>query len=151
MPAYVVYRHFLGWVHQLDQDATASGAADAYKFAEPFSRAKLQHAHLDIIRYEARKLDAELHDKDATAKAIIAKYRESAKHAAASGAPLPPVPPEIRQLEREHTALLVQHYIALRSALGNDAAAQLDAYLQYEFAPHIKLKRISLPGQPIAR
>lgn len=121
LPTYLVYRHFLAWVHQLDQEARASGATDRYKFAEPFSRAKLQQAQLDIVRDEARKLHAELHDKDASAKAIIKTYRESAKTAAASGASLPPVPAALRRLEREHTAILVQHYVALRSALGTDA------------------------------
>ena len=64
------------------------------------------------------------------------------------GASPPPVPAELRQLQREHTAILVQHYVALRSALGTDGTAQLDAYLNYEFVPHIKLRRLSLPGQP---
>jgi hypothetical protein len=148
---YLIYRHFLAWVNQLDQAATASGEGNSYKFAEPFSRAKLQHAHLDILRKEARQLDAELRDKDSTAKAIIAKYREAARIAAARGQSLPPVPAEIRKLERERTAILVQHYVGLRSALGADVTAQLDAYLQYEFAPHVKLKRMSTPGQPVGQ
>jgi hypothetical protein len=146
---YVIYRHFLTWVTQLDQAAAASGSTDPYKFAEPFGRAHLQHDQLDLLRNEARKLNADLHEKDASAQVIIAKYREQGKLALAQGKPLPPIPPEISWLEREHTAILVQHYAALRSGLGADATAQLDAYLAYEFAPHIKLKRMSPPGQPV--
>ncbi len=43
LPPYLVYRHFLAWVNQLDNAATNSGASDPYKFAEPFSRANLQN------------------------------------------------------------------------------------------------------------
>ena len=41
LPPYLVYRHFLTWVNQLDQEATASGTGDAYTFAKPFSEIKL--------------------------------------------------------------------------------------------------------------
>lgn len=150
LPQYLVYRHFLAWVNQLDKAAVASGDTDPYKFAEAFSRANLAHEHLDLIRNEARKLDADLQQKDASARATIARYRAEARVTLAQGKPLPPAPPEISQLQREHTGILVQHYVALRSALGPGVAARLDAYLNYEFAPHIKLKRMSPPGQPVS-
>ena len=150
LPQYLVYRHFLAWVNQLDKAAVGSGAADPYKFAEPFARAHLAHEHLDLIRNEARRLDADLQRKDASARTIIAQYRRDGRAALAQGKPLPPPPPEIKQLQREQTAMLVQHCVALRSALGADVSARLDAYLNYEFAPHIKLRRMSAPGQPVS-
>src|SRR6478609_4905567 len=92
LPAYAVYGHFLAWVNQLDKAASASGATDPYKFAEPFSRAHLQSQHLDLIQKEARALDADLRRKDASAQVIIARYRAQGKLALAQGKPLPAVP-----------------------------------------------------------
>jgi hypothetical protein len=148
LPPYLVYRHFLAWVNQLDKDATASGAGDPYKFAEPFSRANLQHQQLDILRDAAHRLDADLQRHQARAQLIINRYRQEAKKALAQGESLPPAPPEIHALERERTALLIQHYVTLRADLGPDASAQLDGYLGHEFAPHMKLKRMAAPAAP---
>lgn len=148
LPPYVVYRHFLAWVNQLDKDTTASGASDSYKFAEPFSRANLQHQQLDMLRDTAHRLDADLRQHEARAQVVIKRYRKQAKEALAQGKSLPPAPPEIHELERERTALLVQHYVTVRAALGPDASAQLDRYLGHEFAPHIKLRRIAAPAGP---
>ena len=151
LPPYAVYRHFLNWVNQLDKAAVASGAADPYKFAEPFRRAHLASNHLDLVRKEARALTDDLEREDARARAIIDRYRETGAVALSQGKALPAVPAEIRQLQREQTGILIQHYVALRSALGSEGAAKLDAFLAYEFAPHIKLRRVSGPGQPSLR
>ena len=149
LPPYLVYRHFLAWVNQLDKNAKLSGATDSYKFAEPFSRANLKHEQLDGLRNAAHRLDANLQKHQARAQLVISHYRKEATKALAEGKPLPPAPPEIRELERERTALLVQSYINVRAALGQQASAQLDKYLDYEFAPHIKLRRIAEPAVPV--
>jgi hypothetical protein len=150
LPPYLVYRHFLAWVNELDESATASDPGDFYKFAEPFSRANLQHEHLDILRDAAHRLDQDLKKHQARAQVIIDHYRKQAKQALAQGQPLPPAPAEIRNLERERTALLIHHYVTVRAALGPDISAQLDRYLGYEFTPHIKLRLLSKPGAPSA-
>lgn len=151
LPPYVVYRHFLAWINQLDNDAKRSGAANPYKFAEPFGRANLQHGQLDALRDAAHRLDADLLKHQARAQLIIDRYRREANKDLAEGKPLPPAPPEIRRLERERTALLIQSYVAVRSALGPEASAQLDKYVDYEFAPHIKLRHIAEPTAAQAR
>jgi len=145
LPPYLVYRHFLAWVNQLDKDAELSGAGNSYKFAEPFGRANLKHQQLDSLRDAAHRLDADLQKHQARAQLVITRYRKEASIALAEGKPLPPAPPEIHQLDRERTALLVQHYVAVRAALGPDASAQLDKYLDYEFAPHVSLRRVTEP------
>jgi hypothetical protein len=146
LPPYLVYRHFLAWVNELDKDAKVSGTGNSYKFAEPFGRANLEHQQLDSLRDAAHQLDAELQKHQARAQLIITHYRSEASRELAEGKPLPPAPPEIRQLERERTALLIQNYVAVRAALGPKASAQLDKYLDYEFAPHVKLRRIAEPA-----
>ena len=150
LPPYLVYRHFLAWVVQLDNAATAAGSTDPYQFAEPFSRAGLQRQHLDILRAEAHLLDSDLQAHQARAQAIVAKYRSDASAGLSKGQSLPDAPQAIRDLQKEKTALLVNHYAKLRAALGPDVLAQLDGYLKYEFAPHITLQRMSAPGKPVA-
>jgi hypothetical protein len=140
----------MAWVTQLDKAAMTSGATDPYQFAQPFSRANLQPQHLDILRTEAHKLDADLQQHQARVQKIITQYRKDATAALSQGQPLPPVPDAIRDLNRQRTAIMVQHYANLRASLGTDVSAQLDSYLNYEFAPHISLKGVSAtPGTPI--
>jgi hypothetical protein len=127
-PPYVVYRHFLSWVTQLDNAATAAGASDPYQFAQAFSRAGLEHPHLDILRAAAHRLDSDLQAHKAKAQVVITLYRKQAKAALAEGKPLPPAPPVIHQLERERSAILIHHYTNLRASLGPDISKQLDAY-----------------------
>ena len=150
LPPYVGYRHFLAWVVQLDNAATAAGATDPYQFAEPFSRAGLQHQHLDILRAEAHLLDSDLQTHQARAQLIVAKYRKDANALLSTGQSLPAAPQAIRDLQKQKTALLVNHYAKLRAALGPEVSAQLDGYLNYEFAPHISLQRMSAPAKPVA-
>ncbi len=150
LPPYVVYRHFLAWVVQLDNAATAAGATDPYQFADPFSRAGLRHQHIDILRAEAHLLDSDLQTHQARAKLIVAKYRSDASALLSTGQSLPAAPQAIRDLQKQKTALLVNHYAKLRAALGPDVSAQLDSYLNYEFAPHITLQRMSASGKPVA-
>jgi hypothetical protein len=69
IPKYLVYRHFLAWVNDLDKK-TASGS-DPYQFAKPFARANLENSDLDALRTEARALESALAETDRMAKAII--------------------------------------------------------------------------------
>ncbi len=80
----------------------------------------------------------------------MARYRTDARAAVSQGKPLPAAPAAIRDLDHERTALLINPYATLRAALGPDISSQLDNYLNYEFAPHIKLRRMTPPGTPAA-
>ena len=145
IPEYLVYRHFLAWVLVLEKKASAAREADPYKFAAPFSRARLRNSDLDALKLEAKSLDDNLRRVDAEAKPLIAAFRENAKKAAQSGQSLPPVPPEIRQMQAKRTAIMVQHMVKLQSSLGSQTTEQLNAYLRHEFVPHISLKSLAKP------
>ena len=140
IPQVLVYRRFLAWANDLDNKAAKAGATDPYEFAKPFKNAALENSDLDAVRREAKSLDSELTKHDAKAKAIIADYRRKAQKALQSGDPLPPAPPELRQLQAARTAMLVQHMINLQAALGPAKSAQLNAYLQHDIMPHVSLK-----------
>jgi hypothetical protein len=149
IPKFLVYRHFLAWVNDLDNKATAAGESDPYKFAQPFQRAQLTNNDLDALRKEAKALNSDLATHNQKAKMLIAEYRRTAQTAVDHGLALPPAPPEIRQLQTMQTALLVQHMVSLQSALGPEKTAQLDAYLSREFVPHLSLKPLAKPASSI--
>lgn len=149
IPKFLVYRHFLAWVNDLDNKALAAGASDPYKFAEPFRRAHLETQDLDSVRKEAQSLDSDLKKHHEKLKIVVAKYRKAGQDALDHGLPLPPVPAEIHELEAMRTAILVQHMVSLQSALGPQKTAQLDAYLGREFVPHLSLKPLARPAANI--
>jgi hypothetical protein len=144
IPKYLVYRHFLAWVNDLDKKN--AGATDAYRFAKPFARANLENSDLDALRTEARALDSALAETDGKAKAIIAQYRRKAQNALREGKGLPPLPAELQQLQAVRTAILVQHMVTLQSTLGPEKSSSLDAYLSREFVPHLSLKPLARPA-----
>jgi hypothetical protein len=120
IPKYLVYRHFLAWVNDLDEKN--AGASDPYQFAKPFARAHLENSNLDALRTEARALDSALAENDGKAKAIIAEYQIKAQNALREGKRLPAAPVELHQLQAMRTALLVQHMVTLQSTLGPERA-----------------------------
>ena len=144
----LVYRHFLGWVNDLDKKATNSGAIDPYEFAKPFTNAGLENADFDLIRRESKSLDSDLKRQDGKAKLIIDAYRQQAQAALQAGKPLPPTPPELYQLQAVRSAILVHHMMTLQMALGPDKTAHMDAYLKHAIMPHISLKPLQHPRTP---
>jgi hypothetical protein len=148
LPRYLTYRYFLARVDTLDKQATAKGVTNPYQFAESFaSHAGLANAELDLLREEARTMIADLKMQDERASVTIAAFRAKAKAAVESGQPLPPIPAEIHNLQRQRTALLVQHFVNLQTALGPATSSRLDEYLAREFTPHVSTKRIAMPRQ----
>lgn len=146
IPKFLVYRHFLAWANDLDNKALAEGASDPHKFAEPFQRAHLESQDLDVLRKEAKALDSDLKKHGDQLKRAVAEYRRTAQDYVDHGLPLPSVPAEIHELEAMRTAILVQHMVSLQSALGPQKTAQLDAYLEREFVPHLSLKPLARPA-----
>ena len=63
---------------------------------------RVQHAQIDLILSEARKLDAELQAKDAMARLVAALYRQAGSAALSQGQPLPPAPPTQTNSARAH-------------------------------------------------
>jgi hypothetical protein len=145
IPKYLVYLHFLSMVDDLDKKATAAGATDPYQFAHPFSRAGLQIADLDALRSEAKALKRDLSAKDQQAKSLLDAYRASAQAAIQQGQPLPPLPPQIYQLQAERDAIAVYHMTNLQAKLGQGETARLEGYFAREVTPHVSLKVLAHP------
>jgi hypothetical protein len=151
IPKHLIYQHFLSIVNDLDAKATAAGATDPYQFAQPFARARFENADLDLMRTEARALKTDLKNVDQKAKVLIDDYRARAQAAAAQGHPVPPLPPNLRLLEKERTAVSINHMMTLRMSLGPDKTSRLEAYFAREIAPHISLQPLGhAPADPNA-
>jgi hypothetical protein len=142
IPKHLIYQHFLAMVSDLDNKAIAAGATDPYQFAQPFARAQFQNADLDLMRTEAHALIADLKNVDQKAKLIVDDYRARAKAAASQGQPIPPLPPDLRRLEKERTAVSINHMMTLRTSLGPQTTAHLEAYFAREIAPHLSLRTL---------
>lgn len=149
IPKYLVYRHFLGWMNAAEKDAEAQSARST--FTESLAkRTGLETPKLEFLREEAKSLEQDLSVQDARASVVINAYRAKARIAVQLGNRLPPIPTEIDQLERERTAVLVQHYVKIQSTLGSTASTRLDNYLETGFAPHISIKPIAAPRPIVA-
>ena len=144
-PKYLLYRHFLAMVDDLDKKAVAAGETDQYKFARPFANAHLENADLEIVRKEAKALTRDLAEHDRRLKTVVADFRQRSQAAFQEGKPLPPAPIEIHELQAVRTALMVQYMVSLQAQLGREKTAQLDGYITHEFAPHVSLKVLSHP------
>lgn len=145
VPRHLVYAHFLAMVNEFEKRAVAVGDPDPYKFAQPFSRAGLEDADLDILGQHAKALTTDLSAQDQKAKTLVAAYRERAKTERQQGRPLPPLPMELHQLQAARTAIAINHMLTLQSALGKDKTARLEAYLAREVTPHVSLEVLAHP------
>jgi hypothetical protein len=150
IPKFLVYQHFLAWANYLDEKALATGQSDPYKFAEPFQRARLETQDLDVIRKEAKALDADLKKHNERLKTVIAEYRRIAQNNLEQGSAIPAPPAEVNDLEAMRTAIIVQHMVSLQSALGPQKTVLLESFLAREFVPHISLKQLAGPPASIA-
>ena len=145
IPKHLVYTHFLAMVNDLDKKAAEAGETDPFKFAQPFSRAGLENADLEILRKHSKASMRELAAHDQKAKALIAAYRERAKAAVQQGLSLPPLPLELHQLQAERTAIMTNHMLNLQTKLGKEKTARLEAYLAREVTPRVSLKVLAHP------
>jgi hypothetical protein len=144
VPKYLAYRYFLSWANNLNAKAIAAGESDPYRFAASFQRAGLETRDLDAVLKEAKALDLELAKQRERIAVLVAEYRRVAGNRE-PGSALPPIPPEIHELEAMRTAVLVHHMVNLQSSLGPQKTAQLEAYFEHEFIPHISLKPLGRP------
>jgi hypothetical protein len=98
-----------------------------------------------LVRSTAQRLQTELKTLDAQAMAIIKAER-------AANPPQPgvrptwrPVPPELHALQQQHEDLIESEVTNLKSALGPELAARLDAFLQSPAAPKVTAQRLHTP------
>jgi hypothetical protein len=148
LPLRLLYRHFLAFQNQLDRAAAArdrqgkdgSGLRNHYQNELGFT-----DAQFDAVRQAGLRLESELKQQDAKAKAVIDAVRAQHPRVLKSAADLPPVPPELVELQKGRNDLIDQEVDHLKTELGPAAAAKLDNYLQRNFASNVKVQSVPPP------
>src|SRR5262249_29294244 len=98
-----------------------------------------------LVREAAARLESDLQRIDSEVQAVIQADRGRHPRILSSPKDLPPVPPGLLQL-RDQRGAMVQHQAdSLRGSLGPQLAAKLDAFLDKEFAPNVKVQSIGPP------
>ncbi|MGO9096736.1 MAG: hypothetical protein ACLQGV_16140 [Bryobacteraceae bacterium] len=143
-----LYRHFLAFQNHLDRVAAeldkqgkdGSGLRNHFQQTLGFD-----DSQFGAVRETALTLEAKLKDQDAKAKAIIDATRAKYPRALHSPADLPPVPPELVQLQRERDSIIEEQVAALKAKLGATPASTLDAFLEHHFAPTVTVNHVGPP------
>jgi hypothetical protein len=144
----ILYRHFLAYQSHLDRLATAldkqgkDGSGFRNHFQHELNFSDTEYA---AVRATALRLEAELKEQDTKAKAIIDATRARYPKELRSTTTLPPVSPELVQLQKERDAMIEHEIENLKTAIGPKQASKLDAFLQTQFAPNVKVQNITLP------
>jgi hypothetical protein len=148
VPLRVLYRHFLAYQNHLDRAASIldksgkNGDALRSHFQKKLGFTDIQ---FQLVRASALRLEIALKDQDAKAKALIDATRADAPNVISNPADLPPIPPELIEMQRQRDALINQEITHLKQSLGTNAAAKLDALLMYDFARSVTVQSIGPP------
>lgn len=148
-PRLVLYRHLLAHVEHLakraeeltQQGGNASGLTDYYQKQVPLSPAEA-----NILAAAAALFQQDIGAHDERAQKVIKAFRERYKGERFSAAnPIPPPPPELKDLQRERDTLIARHVDSLQHALRPAAAARLESFLFRDFAPNVRLQLVGVP------
>jgi hypothetical protein len=145
-PLARLYWHFLAYQNFLDRTAANldQHGGNGDELRNRFQRkVGFTSAQFGTVRQAAVKLESDLKPKDAQAKVIIDAFH--AKYPPGKVTTLPPPPPELAQLQQEREQLIEQDVSDLKSQLGPEASAKMDAFLQNDFAPTVKYRQIQIP------
>ena len=146
----LLYRHFLAYQNFLDRTAAeAQLRGEDLKEIRNHNQDQLRFTdkQFNAVRASALRLEATLKRQDAKAAEVIQAVRARFPQGRLqSPEDLPPVPPELKQLQAERNRLIESEMNVLRAALGEEASAKLDAFLQIEFASNLKVRYMAMPG-----
>jgi hypothetical protein len=148
IPLRVLYRHYMAYQNHLDRAAAVldkagkNGDALRTHFQKKLGFTDTQ---FQLVRDSALRLEAALKDQDAKAKALIDATRAKVPSVINGPADLPPVPPELIDMQKQRDALIDKEIDALKKSLGPSDAAKLDTFLQYDFAPSVTVQSIGPP------
>lgn len=144
-----LYRHFLAYQNHLDRVGTAldQKGEDGSEFRNHFQRILgFSDAEFAPIRDTALRLEQELKQHDAKIKAVIDATRAQHPRVLRSVAELPPLPPELVQLQKDRDALIEREVTQLNTALGAQGAVKLQKVIENDFAPNVRVQSVHPPG-----
>jgi hypothetical protein len=138
-----LYRHFLAYQNHLDkvgakldeQGEDGSGFRDNYQRKLGFSPGEFAP-----VRQAALQLEDKLKQHDAKIKAVIDAARAKYPRTLRSASELPPVPPELKELQKERDKIIQDEVDRLNAALGPTRAAKLQGLIENDFAPNVRVQ-----------
>jgi hypothetical protein len=145
VPLPTLYRHFLAYQTHLDRAGAALDQRGEHgsELRDHFQR-KLGFTDEEFapVRTTALRLEAELADHDSKLKAAIDAARAQHPKTLRSPSELPPVPPELLQMQKERDTLIQNELDQLNRALGPNRAAKLQSLIQNDFAPNVTVQTV---------
>jgi hypothetical protein len=148
VPLPHLYWHFLMYQNHLDQVAAqrmASGKDGSWLSNHFEQKLGFTDAQFAVVRSTAQRLQVNLRAVDAQAKAIIAAGHQGAPPYPGTSHPWGPFPPELKALAEQHEGVIQTEVANLKAALGPGAAAQLETFLQNDFARNVTVQNVP-PG-----
>lgn len=97
------------------------------------------------VRDAGLRLEPQLKAIDAEVKAIIDADHARHPRVLASPKDLPPVPPELAELQRKREQTIEHEVQSLKLALGAQRTTKLETFLTQEFARNVTAQRVNLP------
>jgi len=148
VPLSHLYWHFLILQNHLDRVAAAheqrgeDGSALRTYYQKGLGFTDAQFAP---VRDAGLRLEPQLKAIDAEVKAVIDADHARHPRVLASPKDLPPVPPELLELQRKREQTIEYEVQSLKLALGAQQTAKLETFLTQEFARNVTAQRVSLP------
>jgi hypothetical protein len=148
VPVSHLYWHFLILQNHLDRVAAVreQSGQDGSAFRSYYQN-KLGFSDTEFVpvRESAQRLEPALKTIDAEVKAVIDADHARHPRLLASPKDLPPVPPELLELQRKREQAIEYEVQSLKAALGKQQAAKLETFLTQEFAHNVTAHQVSLP------
>lgn len=149
-PMSHLYWHFL--LHQQHLDKTAASREQQGKdgsWLRTYYQQRLgfSDSQFSNVREAAVQLKSDLKQIDDEVQAIIRVDRARHSRVLLSTNDLPSVPPRLMELRDQREAVIQRDMDNLRGALGPKLAAKLDAFLENDFAPNVKIQYVGPPRQ----
>jgi hypothetical protein len=148
VPLSHLYWHFLVLQNHLDRAANAheQRGEDGTALRKYYQKKlAFDDAHFSVVRQAALRLEPELKAIDAEIKAVIDADHARHPRILASPADLPPLPPELAQLQRKRDQTIDYEVDSLKLALGRRQTDKLEDFLTQEFARSVTLQRVNVP------
>jgi hypothetical protein len=142
VPEWVVYWHVFHDVAQLNRmadNAAREGNDQPSLRTLVARRARLNDNDAQTLKRIALQCESDVAALDAKAQVIILRFRAQFPYGIATqGMPLPPPPPELRDLQRQRDSIILSARDSLRAALGEEAFLKLDSFMKRQTSrpPH---------------
>jgi hypothetical protein len=98
-----------------------------------------------VVRESAVRLQSDLKQIDDEVQAIVQAERAKRPRILLSPDDLPPVPPRLLELRDEREAVIQRNVENLKGVLGPELVTKLDAFLENEIAPNVKVQSLRPP------